>query len=72
MGKGAEVFHFCLQPFQLLGFPGGASGKEPRCRRRRCQKPGFNPWAGKIPWGRDSTSVFLPEEASWTEEPGGL
>ena len=35
---------------------------------------GFNPWVGKIPWKRawQQTSVFLPGESSWTEEPGGL
>ena len=53
------------------GFPGGASGKEPasQCRRHR-----FNPWVGKIPWGRawQATPVFLPGESPWTEEPGGL
>ena len=29
---------------------------------------------GKIPWRRawEPTSVFLPGESSWTEEPGGL
>ena len=33
-----------------MGFPDGASGKEPtyQCsRRNRC---GFYPWVGKIPW----------------------
>ena len=37
-------------------------------------RPGFNPLVGKIPWRRvwQPTSVFLPEESAWTEEPGGL
>ena len=47
-----------------VGFPGGASGKEPacQCRRKRCR---FDPWVGKIPWRRawQSTPVFLPGEA---------
>ena len=30
-------------------FPGGASGKEPAYRCRRCKKLGFNPWVRKIP-----------------------
>ena len=38
---------------------------------KRC---GFNPLVGKIPWGNawQPTPVFLPGEAPWTEEPGGL
>ena len=34
---------------------------------------GFYPWVGKIPLRRtwQPTSVFLPGESSWTEEPGG-
>ena len=43
------------------GFPGGASDKESTCRGRRCKKPGFDPWVGKIPWNRkwQPTAVFL-------------
>ena len=38
---------------------------------KRC---GFDPLVGKIPWGNawQPTPVFLPGEAPWTEEPGGL
>ena len=34
---------------------------------------GSTPWFGKIPWRRtwQPTSVFLPEESPWTEEPDG-
>ena len=34
---------------------------------------GFDPWVGKIPWRRtwQPTSVFLPGESPWTEEPSG-
>ena len=28
------------------------SGKESACQHRRCQRCGFDPWAGKIPWSR--------------------
>ena len=51
-----------------VGFPGGAGGKEPSCRRRK--GPKFNPRVGKIPWRRawQPTLAFLP----WTEELGGL
>ena len=31
-----------------MGFPGGASGKEPACQFSSCKRPGFDPWAGKI------------------------
>ena len=34
------------------GFPGGASGKEPGCQFRRCERRGFDPWIGKICWIR--------------------
>ena len=36
------------------------SGKESACRR--CQRRGFDPWVGKIPWRRkwQPTPVFLP------------
>ena len=38
------------------------------------QRPGFDPWVGKIPWRRawQSTPAFLPGESAWTEEPGRL
>ena len=47
-----------------LGFPGGASGKEPTCQCRRHKGPMFNLWVRKIPltmkW--QSTPVFWPGE----------
>ena len=35
------------------------------CQRRRCKRPGFNPWVGKIPWRRERqpTPEFLPGES---------
>ena len=40
----------------------------------QCRTPRFNAWIGKILWMRawQLTSVFLPGESPWTEEPGGL
>ena len=40
----------------------------------QCRRPGFDCWVGKIPWSRvwQLTSVFLPRESPWTEEPGRL
>ena len=35
-----------------LGFPGGASGKEPTCQCRRHKKWEFNTWVGRILWRR--------------------
>ena len=59
---------------QRSGFPGGTSGKECACQCRRLKRHGLYPWVRKIPWRRawQSTPVFLPEEVSWTEKPGGL
>ena len=42
-------FHF---QSSLVGFPGGTSGKEPTCQRRRCERCEFDPWVRKIPWRR--------------------
>ena len=40
---------FCSdRPRKPMGFPGGASGKEPACQRRRCERRGFDPWVRKI------------------------
>jgi len=46
------------------------SGKESGCQ---CKRHGFDPWVGKIPWGRkwQPTPIFLPVK-SQTEELGGL
>ena len=48
-----------------VGFPGGASGKEPAYQCKRQRRRGFNPWIGKIPWSRkwQPTPVFLPGES---------
>ena len=44
-------------------FPDGTTGKEPAWQCRRCNRLGFDPWVGKIPWRRkwQPTQVFLPE-----------
>ena len=49
----------------ILGFPGGASGKEPAHQCRRHKRPGFYPWVGKIPWRRawEPSPVFLSGES---------
>ena len=55
------------------GFPGGSVVKQSARQCRRCRRPGFDPWAGKIPWRRKwpPTPVFSPGE-SHGQEPGGL
>ena len=47
-----------------MGFPGGASGKEPTCQCRRRERLEFDPWVRKIPCRRawQLTLVFLPGE----------
>ena len=59
--------HAALNHWPTLkkGFPGGASGKEPACQRRRHKGHGTDPWVGKIPWGRawKPTPVFSPGES---------
>ena len=42
----------CNQTNKYLGFPGGASDKEPTYQWRRCKRHGFDPWVEKIPWRR--------------------
>ena len=49
----------------LLGFPGGARGKELDYQWRKRKRCEVNPWVGKIPWRRSwqSTPVFLSGES---------
>ena len=46
-------------------------GKEPACQCRRLKRLRFNPWVGKMSWGRawQPTPVFLLGESPWIEEP---
>ena len=39
--------------------------KKHACQCRRHERPGFDPWVGKIPWRREwqPTEVFLPGES---------
>ena len=48
-----------------MGFPCGASGKEPACQQKKHKILGFDPWVRKIPWRRlwQPTPLFLPEES---------
>ena len=57
-----EAFGSLVVVCELLGFPGGAIGKEPACHCRRCRRCRFDPWIWKIPWRRawQPAPVFLP------------
>ena len=46
------------------GFCQFSSSRTPQ----QCRRPGFNPWAGKIPWRRER----LPTLVIWSEEFHGL
>ena len=48
-----------------LGFPGGASGKEPAYQCRRPKRHGFYPRVRKIPWRRGGK----PLQNSFLENP---
>ena len=54
----------------IMGFPGGTSGKEPFCQCRRHKRWRLDPWFGKIPWRRkwQPTPIFLPGRIPWTEK----
>ena len=49
----------------MVGFPGGASGKESSCQWRRPKRRVFETWVRKIPWRRawQPTPAFLPGES---------
>ena len=57
-------------PF-FLGFPGGASGKEPACQCRRHKTHRLDPWIGKIPWrkAQQPTPGFLPGKSHGQRSP---
>ena len=57
-----------------MGFPHGASGKEPACHCSRCKRHEFDPWVRKIPLeeGMTTYSSVLAWRIPWTEEPGRL
>ena len=76
---GAQRRYFCDEIFTLIamdlythmGFPSGASGKEPIHEYRRWKRCGFDPWVRKIPWRRawQPTPVFLPGESNRQRSP---
>src|SRR5574340_559289 len=67
---GKDKINSCKSCITHKGFPSGSDGKV--CLQ--CERLGFDPWVGKIPWGRkwQPTPVVLPGESPRTEELGGL
>ena len=57
-----------------MGFPGGATGKEPASQYRTYKRHGFDPSVGNIPWRRgwQPTAVFLPGESHGQSGLAGL
>ena len=53
----------------IIGFPGGASGKEPAFQRRRVQSLGRD---DPLEEGMTTHTSILAWRIPWTEEPGAL
>ena len=53
------IWRICTFIIYIMGFSGGAGGKEPTCQ---CRRHGFGPWIEKIPWRWkwQPTLVFRP------------
>ena len=60
-----------LKELAILGFPGGASVKEPTCQCRRREGWSLG-WEDPLEEGMASHSSILVWRIPWTEEPGGL
>ena len=56
---------------RAVGFPGGASGKEPTCQCRRHKGMGWIP-ADPLEEEMATHSSTLARRIPWREEPGGL
>ena len=58
----------------VLGFPGGASDKEPacQCRRHKETQIQYLGWEDPLEEGMTNHSSFLTWRIPWAEEPGRL
>ena len=67
------IYIYTFEKYCPIGFPGGASGKEPTCQFRRCKRHGFH-LGGEDPLGEGTAtySSILTWNIPWTEEPGRL
>ena len=61
--KGCSILECNILRFHTW-LPRWSTGEESTCQYRRCKRFRFDPWVGKIPWGREwqPTPVFLPEK----------
>ena len=59
--------HICV----YIGFPAGSVVKD-RLHRRRCKRPGFNIWVGKIHEGGNGNPLQYSCLENSTQEPGSL
>ena len=65
-------FYILCSGILRMGFPGGASGKEPTCQCRRHRRCESDPWFRKVPGGgRGNPPSILAWRIPRTEEPGG-
>ena len=57
-----------------MGFPGGASGKEPACQCQRLKETGIQSlgWEDPLKEEMATHSSILAWRIPWTEEPVGL
>ena len=64
---------FCASTI-LLGFPGGASGKEPACQCRRCKNPWVQSLGREDPLeeGMATHASILAWRSPWAEKPMGI
>ena len=69
-----DCFSFISEHLHYVGFPGGASGKEPICQcRLDVRDPGSIPVLGRPPEeGMTTHYSILAWRIQWTEEPVGL
>ena len=69
-----DCFSFISEHLHYVGFPGGASGKEPICQcRLDVRDPGSILVLGRPPEeGMTAHYSILAWRIQWTEEPGGL
>ena len=66
------IISVCSYTSQMR-FPGGSSGKESTCQRRRRKRPTFNSLSGRfLEVGNANSSSILAWKIPCTEEPGGL
>ena len=54
--------------------PSASGGSDSKKICLQCERHGFDPQVGRIPWRRvwQPSPVFLPGESPWTEAPDGL